>query len=512
MGLRQSAGAAGVRCPRHHGCVTTQSAHLPAIAATWRARVPLLAVAAGALGYAFLAAYFSVRRHEQFRSSFDLANFDQVLWLLANGHEPLNTQYGRLFWGEHFSLSVALLTPLYVLGTGPAGLLVLQALTMALVAPLLYGVAQAYGARPWLAAVPALLWLASPLTLIPNVNDVHHVPLVASVIVGSVLALKRDRLYLFALLGLLGCLAKEDVSLLYAMLGVVTALEGRRRLGAAISAASLAIFLFAVAVYLPAFTDSTAWFEERFAGDRGDSVVDVGTWMASNPLAALGDLLGAENIGLCLALVATTGGLCLLAPRWMLLGVPALAHNLLSAYGPQHGIWDQYQVPVALSFSIAGAVGVHRLAVSGSRMRLAAAASVTLAFLLVPLGIRQVDGESEWTAARTARLGGVEARREALALIPDGVPVAASTRVTPHLGHRRELYTLPVPFLGREELGADWSKEEMSRRAKGVRWVLLDTNDRPTEFQRTPEIIGALLPRLGFRKVFEEGTVSVWRR
>ena len=102
----------------------------------------------------------------------------------------------------------------------------------------------------------------------------------------------------------------------------------------------------------------------------------------------------------------------------MLLGVPALAHNLVSAYGPQHGIWDQYQVPVALSFSIAAAVGVHRLAEARRRVRLLAAAGVALALLVAPLGVAHVDRQSQWSAERVAGIGGPEARRDALALDP----------------------------------------------------------------------------------------------
>jgi hypothetical protein len=74
------------------------------------------------------------------------------------------------------------------------------------------------------------------------------------------------------------------------------------------------------------------------------------------------------------------------------------------------------------------------------------------------------------------------------------------------------MYTLPLPFLGREQLGADWSAEEMERRAAGVGWVVLDTNDRPTELLRTPELVAPLLPQLGFRRIFEAGSVSVWKR
>jgi uncharacterized membrane protein len=492
--------------------MTSYTARLPVTAALWRARAAFLLVLSASLAFALVAAYFAVSKHDVYRSGFDLANLDQELWLLSRGYEPMDTQTGQLFWGVHFSPALALLTPLFYFGGGPEELVTLQALALAAVSPLLYALARAYGASRWLAAIPALLWLASPLTWIPAVSDVHHVPLAAPLVVGSILALKRERLIVFAVLGVLACCLKEDIPLLYAALGVVVALEGRRRLGAAIGAAAIAIFLFAVAVFLPAFSDSQSWFAKRFAGDRGDSLGDVAVWMLSNPLAAVGDLVTRENAALLLALLVATGGLCLLAPRWMLLGVPALAHNLLSAYGPQHGIWNQYHVPVALALTIAAAVGVHRLAAAGPRVRLLAAAGVTAGIAVLPLGVVHAERAAAWDSDRTARFGPLEARRTARALIPDDVPVAASTPFAPHLTHRREMYTLPLPFLGRVEVGTDWSREEMERRAGGVRWVVFDSSDVPTAFPQTRERIGALLPRLGFRRIYAEGTVSVWRR
>jgi hypothetical protein len=74
------------------------------------------------------------------------------------------------------------------------------------------------------------------------------------------------------------------------------------------------------------------------------------------------------------------------------------------------------------------------------------------------------------------------------------------------------MYTLPLPFLGRVEVGADWSREEMARRAEGVRWVIFDSADQPTAYKRTAQRIRALLPQLGFRRIYAEGSVSVWRR
>jgi uncharacterized membrane protein len=469
-------------------------------------------VYSGAVGYACLVVYFALTKHAAVRTGFDLANFDQALWLLSQGAEPFVTQHGRSYLGDHFGLTPILLTPLYVLGGGAKTLLVVQALTMAAVAPLLFSLARAYGASPWVATLPGLLWLTSPLTLMPNLQDFHHVPFAAPLVVGSLLALKHDRLFVYSVLAALASCAKEDMPLIYVMVGIAVALEGRRRLGAAISAASLALFVFALFVFMPAFTDSGAWFASRFGGDRGDSLSEVARWMLSNPLAALGDLVTQQNVVICAALILTTGGLCLLAPKWLLLGAPALAHNLLSAYPPQHALRDHYYVPVALAFSIAAAVGVHRLLHIAPHIRLLAAAGVTIALFAFPFGVRAVDASTRWPARTQALTGGAEARKSALGLIPDDVAVAASPRLTPHLSHRREVYTVPLPFFGREEFGSDWSQDDMTRRAGRVRLVILDTLDRPLEVADAPERLAPLLPRLGFRRVFQQGTVSVYRR
>ena len=220
-------------------------------------------------------------KHDSFLSGYDLATFDQELWLLAHGHEPLNTADGRLFWGEHFQLTIALLAPLYLLGAGATALLALQSVAMAAVASVCSIVLdRVRGATPWLAALPALLWLASPATLVANLDDVHAIPPVAPLIVGSIIALERDRLVLFAALAMLACFAKEDVSLIYVMVGLVVVLEGRRRLGATIVVAALGIFVFATAVFMPTFSDARGVVRETVRGRARRLATDVAGCMA----------------------------------------------------------------------------------------------------------------------------------------------------------------------------------------------------------------------------------------
>ena len=487
---------------------------LPPSAASpsWRSRAPVLLVWGATLVWALLAATLALRRHDAYLSGYDLAGTDQELWLLTHGHRPLSTLDGRLFWGEHVSPTLLLLAPLYMIGAGATTLLVLQAATVAAVAPILHALARSYGAQAWLAIPPALLWLASPFALVATLDDVHHVALVAPVIAGSVLALRYQRLVVFAALALLACGAKEDVSLTYVMLGLVVAVQGRRRLGAVIGGVALAMFVFATAVVMPAFSDAGSWYVERFAGDRGDSLSDVAVWMVGHPFSAAGDLAGGENVVLVLVLLLSTGGLCLLAPLWMVLGAPALAHNVLSAYPPQHALGTHYALPVALSFSIASAVGVHRMRAVRRVPRLVYGATIATAFLAFSIGLSvSIDGTS-WSAADTAQSGGAAARRAALDLIPRHAVVTASNRLAAHLSHRVEVYAVPLPFFGGKEYGVDWSSEEMARRAGRVRWVAIDTDDRPNELPDAAERLIPVMERLHFRKVYERGSIRVYRR
>jgi len=75
-------------------------------------RLPVVVVWTASLVYAVIASFFSLRKHDNFLSYFDLANFDQALWLLAQGEEPFITQHGRHLLRDHFDPTILLLTPI----------------------------------------------------------------------------------------------------------------------------------------------------------------------------------------------------------------------------------------------------------------------------------------------------------------------------------------------------------------------------------------------------------------
>ena len=277
--------------------------------------LPAMLVLAGAGVYAFVLSAVSVAKYVTFATEWDHAIFTQYLWLLGHGARPLNTLNGRFLLGDHVEPGLALLAPLGVFGSAAVGLLVLQSIALALVAPILYTLGRHVGVDPWLSAVVPLLWLVSPAVVRPNLWEFHPETVAAPLIALSALAAVGERWRWFVVLTILACTFREDVALLYIGGGLLLFLHGRRRAGLALSAGATLWYAIAVFVVLPAF--GTAVEEDygpRFAGGRGDSVSDAFRFALENPLQFLNETLDVANLGILAVLVLTTAGLCCLAP------------------------------------------------------------------------------------------------------------------------------------------------------------------------------------------------------
>ena len=110
-------------------------------------------------------------------------------------------------------------------------------------------------------------------------------------------------------------------------------------------------------------------------------------------------------------------------------------------------------------------------------------------------------------------LGQEQARRAALKLIPGGAAVAAEIDAISHLTERRLVYQLPEPFLYVQGHGETWSRSDLARRQRAVRWVLLDRTGASSPEQAAQILeVRAMLPRLGFRVVFARAGVELLRR
>jgi uncharacterized membrane protein len=480
-----------------------EAATAPAAGSTRLVGRVVLGVAAA---YALVVATLALLRYASFASDFDHGIFSQYIWLLGHVHEPFNTIVLRTLLGDHVEPGIALLAPLGTLGVGAPGILVVQTLALAATAPLLYLLARESGARGWVAAVPALLWCASPVVLRPALHDFHPETLVPVLLVGGLVLLARGHRLWFLLTVVVACSMKEDVGLTFAALGLVLAWEGRRRLGLGLAAGAAAWSLIAVYAVLPAFGNaSTEEFGPRFAGDRGDSFADVVRYSVLHPFSAVDRALTPADVGVLAMLVLTTGGLCLLAPRRLLVVLPAAALNLLSAYDLQHTIQYHYWIVAMGVVAAAGAVGAGRVAARSTIIWLRWAAAVGVVLLALSL---------QWMSAITRQIrfewphrGD---RQAILDAIPSGASVSAPMHALSHLAERRHLYVVPEPMIA-VRVGTEWTAADRERATRDLEYVVFDPDMR---FWGSPTVeqVKAEIERRSFREVMRRGNTVLYRK
>lgn len=449
-----------------------------------------IAVWLGALLYGVLLSAESLYNDATFRTGFDAAIYDQRLWLLSNFEDPFSTVVSRPFLADHFEPGLVLLTPLYWLGLGMTGVYIAQAIGLALTAPALFALARASGASPALAALPALLWLVSPPVAAANLVDFRPATFGPVLLVLSVLFALQRRYVLLAVTTVLALSLKEDVALIYLVLGILLAYHGQRRVGAIMAIGSSACFVLGVAI-IRSLADQYEWQGRRFAGDRGDSFLEAAGWMLRHPLETIGDVLGQSGPDL-LILVISTGGLALLAPFWMLLSVPTAIVNALSAYDPQHDLLNHYHLSVLAGFFVAGAIGVGRLKSVGRAGQLAVAVSVAM---VVPIAL--IGGVLTHDISGRVSKDERDAIERALDLIPPDAPVAAAPNLLPHLSHRVEVYSLPEPFIP-IDWGGSLTPEEFAARAERVRFAAFVGRTKPREYPGDMAEVWDMLLREGF--------------
>lgn len=458
-----------------------------------------VAVWVGAAVYTVLLSAESIYRHRGYQTSFDLAVYDQLLWLLSTGHEPFSSLVSRPMLGDHFTPGLVLLTPVYWVGLDLSGLLILQSAALGLTAPALFTLGRDAGASPAVAALPAFLWLLSPWVASVNLFEFHPTAFAPALITVSVIAARRDSWGLLAGTALLALSLREDVAVTYVVMGVVLLLTGRRRIGLAVALGSAAWLLLAGRI-IGSQGDSLEFFGRRFAGDRGDSMGDALVWVLTHPLEALTDAVANSGADIVL-LLASTGGLALLAPVWMLLAVPTLLHNALTANAFQHDLLRHYHLLAAAGLFIAAAIGVRRVPkIRGARVVALVAAPAVAVALVGGLVIHDVWIGGQFFDRRSVRT--------ALDRVPPDAAVATTIHLLPHVSQREEVYALPEPFIP-WDWGSPLPRSELRERAERVRFVALYAGDGPLPYALNAVPI---LRRSGFVEIYRDERITLFER
>lgn len=419
-------------------------------------------------------------RHALFQSSFDLAIFDNAIYLISRGQQPFVTFRGLHILGDHAAWIIYPLALLYKIYPDIHWLFFLQALSLAIGALPLWYLSRATGLKFSQSKTIVLAYLLYPAIFNVNLFDFHPEVIAVPAIFGAILAVKRDCLgwFVAAIILILSC--KAVLALTVIGMGVWL-LVSKYRYSYGIIALILGCGWFAIATQLiiPAFSGGEAAAVDRY-GYLGDSVLDIAKNLIIKPDLVLGKAFSLDSLAYLLLLtIPLWWGLSPLHLTSLVPATPILLINLLSESSAQRNLVHQYSLPIIpwLFLSVIMAMNSKHVWLKSQRNILIWSAVAFLALAKYGyFGSIYLQTQDTWSATS-----------QAIAQIDSRGGVLTTTDIAPHLTHR--------PLLGLTD--RDFDPEELEKFA----YILL--NLRHPGWGSSPEIAEALLAKLKQASTFE---------
>ena len=413
-------------------------------------------------GYAAVFGGFALLRNWTFHSTAsDLAVFDQVIWNTVHGRFMESTLslaqcVPHSFFGDHFSPALLAIVPFYLLYPHPETLIVIQVTALAAGGWPVYLFARRYLPTSeerlvWVAAYV----LSAPLAFV-TLYDFHEITLAVLPLGLAAYFLATRRLW-----PMVGCLAlaflvKEEVGLIALGFAASLAFQRRWRAAAGLAIGSGAVFLVTLREIIPVFAGVPYQYIGRYAS-LGSSEGEILRTLLLDPLRVLRALFSGEvgsKLAFVLSLFGPGLGLALRAKWAILPTLPTLGYLMLSNYGGQHTLHNQYAaplIPIALGASIFGLATI-----TNERWRRQLSRDVLLAAMLfsVVLGglpftpgfydayLRGVADRAPSASSPFVREARYEPFLVAVRAIPDDAKVSSRDFFTTQLPQRRYNYNL----------------------------------------------------------------------
>lgn len=385
-------------------------------------------------------------------SAYDLGLYDQGIWLLSRFEAPFVTLMGRNLLGDHASLILLLVVPLYWLFPAVGTLLATQTVVIALGAVPVFLVARRRLGSDAMAFVFAGAYLLHPAVGWTN-RENYHPDSFLGVLVGMALygAIER-RWRVYAVFVVLALLVKEDVALVVIPLGIWVAMRRDTRRGLATVVGALAAMLLGMFVLMRSLIGvptRNAW-RIPFGGPTG-LVREV----IERPGNVIDHFRSDDRPFYAWQMWFPVAFAFLRRPGIALVGAVVVGTNMLSTYWYQYQIEYHYSLIIVPTAVIGAVMGAAALPLRWKRRAVAAVAVTSvwssLMWGAVPLGAVLNPGATDpigrdlpyyWPADHPVAV----AAREIMAAVPSDASVAAHHALTPHLSRRREIYQFPNPF------------------------------------------------------------------
>lgn len=420
--------------------------------------------------YIVVFGVFVSLRHYNFQTqTWDLAAFVQTFWNTIHGRIMQNNlEQVQNHLGLHMSPWLLVLAPGYLAFPTPYFLLIIQTIIVGIGGWLVYLLAEKILKNQWLALVFSIVYLLYPSLQWANTYDFHEITSFIPLMLAAFYFIEEEKWGWASFFLILSASVKEDAILSVLFVGIYLLFRmsqqkswftKQRKVGIKVIIWSLIYFVIAVKILMPAFGGGVLRFD-RYA-NLGGTPTEIVKNVSAHPGLLVATVFTPQKLMYFLLLFLPVAFLPFFSWRTLLLLIPGLAENLLTSYtfqfnslyhydailipamffGAIHGLkfiqerWSATPTPGGRgSDQSVGELGWVKWILIG----LAAFSFLTRS----PLGLFSFPTDyfkpnAQW-----------DAYRKMVALVPDGVSVAANTNLVPHLAHREFVYALGrEPFM-----------------------------------------------------------------
>lgn len=300
-------------------------------------------------------------------AQYDLGNMDQVLWQTLHGHFFSYTSPNRAVLepraAVHTDYLLLAYLPFYVLWPDPRVMMFVQVAAVGSGAWVVWRMARER-LRPPEALALILLYLLYPPLLWTVSFDVHAVVLVIPLCLWAYLAAQHRRWGWYAVLCAAMMLAKEEVGILVAMLGVYFLFRRQTRTAGWLSfVAGIVATTVALGWIIPYFRNAPGHFADAYYSDFGSTPGAVVATAFQHPWEIFGRLFSSDGLSYIWMLLWPLAAFSILGWEFLFLALPFIALNVLSAEPNLRSIYYHYTAtitPFLFLASISGAVRLQR--------------------------------------------------------------------------------------------------------------------------------------------------------
>lgn len=386
----------------------------------------------------------SSARHALFHSTaYDLAIFDQAIYLISQNQTPFSSLMAINILGDHAAFIFYPLALLYKIYPDVHWLLFVQAFALALGAWPSWSLARQAGLNERKSMAVAAVYLLYPVVFNVNLFDFHPEVIALPALLAAILAARLNKTLWFCAAIVLVLSCKAVLSLTVAAMGLwLLCFDKKRNCGLIALFLGAGWFLVATQAVIPYFNQGREHAGIGRYQYLGNSVFEIAINLILKPNLVLGRLFSLDTFEYLALLILPV--ILWLSPRHLsslISAVPMLAMNILSDIPAQRDLIHQYSIPilpfllVAVISSLAdrnqlkGKIIFDRLPIPNYPLP-----RVMLIWSLI--GFLALAKYGYFWTIYLDSLDTLAATREAISLVETKGSVLTTAQIAPHLAHR----------------------------------------------------------------------------